>query len=321
MAQALQIAVLDGYTLNPGDLDWQLLESLGTLKVYEHSAPEVLLERAQGQDILVVNKAPITRALMQQLPNLRLITLTATGYNNIDIDAARDLGIRVCNVRGYGSHTVAQHVFALLFSFTNQVWQHHLSVQQGDWSKQSNFCYTLDTLHELQGKVMGIYGLGKIGQSVAQIALAFGMQVLAHHKHPERDARPGVEFVEVKDLFERSDFVTLHAPLSDQNAGFVNESLLNRMKPSAILINTGRGGLIDELDLKAALEGGIIRGAALDVLSVEPPTEDHPLLGLPNCVITPHIAWASQAARQRLIVETKANIEAFMKGETRNQVN
>lgn len=321
MAQALQIAVLDGYTLNPGDLDWQLLESLGALKVYEHSALEVLLERAQGQDILVVNKAPITRALMQQLPNLRLITLTATGYNNIDIEAARDLGIRVCNVRGYGSHTVAQHVFALLFSFTNQVWQHHLSVQRGDWSKQSNFCYTLDTLHELQGKVMGIYGLGKIGQSVAQIALAFGMQVLAHHKHPERDARPGVEFVEVKELFERSDFVTLHAPLSDQNAGFVNESLLNRMKPSAILVNTGRGGLIDELDLKAALEGGIIRGAALDVLSVEPPTEDHPLLGLPNCVITPHIAWASQAARQRLIVETKANIEAFMKGETRNQVN
>lgn len=320
MAQALQIAVLDGYTLNPGDLDWQVLHALGELQVYDHSASDALLKRAKGKAVLVVNKAPITRALMEQLPELKLITLTATGYNNIEVEAAKELGITVCNVRGYGSHTVAQHVFAMIFSFTNQVWQHHESVQNGDWSNQANFCYTLDTLHELQGKTMGIYGLGKIGQSVAQIALAFGMKVLSHHKHPERDARPGVEFVGVNELFEQSDFVTLHAPLSSHNAGFVNSSLLQKMKTSAILINTGRGGLVNEADLRLALEQGTIRGAALDVLSSEPPPQDHPLFGLPNCIITPHIAWASQAARKRLMLETKANIEAFLAGQARNVI-
>ncbi|NRB48530.1 MAG: D-2-hydroxyacid dehydrogenase [Saprospiraceae bacterium] len=320
MAQALQIAILDGFTLNPGDLDWKALDSLGEIQIHDHSASDLLLERAKGKGVLVVNKAPIGRALMEQLTELKLITLTATGYNNIDVEAAKELGITVCNVRGYGSHTVAQHVFALLLSFTNQVWQHHQSVQEGDWSSQDNFCYTLETLYELQGKTMGIYGLGKIGQSVAQIAQAFGMQVLSHHKHPERDARPGVEFVGVEELFMRSDFVTLHAPLSNQNAGFVNSSLLKKMKPSAILINTGRGGLINEADLKTALQEGTIRGAALDVLSSEPPPKDHPLFGLHNCIITPHIAWASQAARKRLISETKANIEAFFAGEARNVV-
>lgn len=320
MAQALQIAVLDGYTLNPGDLDWEALDSLGEVQIHDHSASDLLLERAKGKEVLVVNKAPISKALMEQLPELKLITLTATGYNNIDIEAAEELGITVCNVRGYGSHTVAQHVFALLFSFTNQVWQHHQSVQKGDWSNQANFCYTLETLYELQGKTMGIYGLGKIGQSVAQIALAFGMQVLSHHKHPKRDRRPGVEFVGVGELFKRSDFVTLHAPLSNQNAGFINSTLLEKMKPSAILINTGRGGLINEADLRIALQRGTIRGAALDVLSSEPPPKDHPLFGLPNCIITPHIAWASQAARKRLMIETRANIEAFLAGEARNVV-
>lgn len=320
MTHPLQIAVLDGYTLNPGDLDWQVLSTLGEVDIHDHSSSDLLLERASGKEVLVVNKAPIDRALMEQLPELKLITLTATGYNNIEVAAAKDLGITVCNVRGYGSHTVAQHVFALIFSFTNQVWQHHESVQKGDWSNQANFCYTLDTLYELQGKTMGIYGLGKIGQSVAQIALAFGMQVLSHHKHPERDARPGVEFVGVEELFAKSDFITLHAPLSEQNAGFVNSALLRNMKSSAILINTGRGGLINEADLKQALLAGTIRGAALDVLSSEPPPLDHPLFGLPNCIITPHIAWASQAARHRLMVETKANIEAFFAGQARNVI-
>ncbi|NET34110.1 MAG: D-2-hydroxyacid dehydrogenase [Cyanothece sp. SIO1E1] len=316
----MRIAVLDGYTLNPGDLDWQVLSTLGEVDIHDHSSRDLLLERASGKEVLVVNKAPIGRALMEQLPELKLITLTATGYNNIEVAAAKDLGITVCNVRGYGSHTVAQHVFALIFSFTNQVWQHHESVQKGDWSNQANFCYTLDTLYELQGKTMGIYGLGKIGQSVAQIALAFGMQVLSHHKHPERDARPGVEFVGVEELFAKSDFITLHAPLSEQNAGFVNSALLRSMKSSSILINTGRGGLINEADLKQALLAGTIRGAALDVLSSEPPPLDHPLFGLPNCIITPHIAWASQAARHRLMVETKANIEAFFNGQARNVI-
>ncbi len=320
MPQALQIAVLDGYTLNPGDLDWRVLQVLGDVQVYDHSASNVLLERSVGKEVLIVNKAPVTKALMEQLPDLKLITLTATGYNNIEVDAAKELGITVCNVRGYGSHTVAQHVFALILSFTNQVYQHHLSVQNGDWSNQANFCYTLDTLHELQGKTMGIYGLGKIGQSVAAIALAFGMKVLSHHKHPERDARSGVEFVGVNELFAQSDFVTLHAPLTHENAGFVNASLLQKMKTSAVLINTGRGGLINEADLKLALEQKTIRGAALDVLSSEPPPVDHPLFGLPNCIVTPHIAWASQAARKRLMNETKANIEAFLAGRARNVV-
>lgn len=320
MADAVKIAVLDGFTLNPGDLDWEPLQTLGPIEIYDHSTEEELHERALGQHILIVNKAPISGELMQQLPDLKLITLTATGYNNIEVEAAQELGIRVCNVRGYGSQTVAQHVFALIFSFTNQVWQHHLSVQRGDWWAQPNFCYTLDTLHELPDKTIGIYGLGKIGQSVARIALAFGMKVLAHHKHPERDAMPGVEFVDVPTLFAQSDFVTLHAPLSAENTGLVNTALLESMKTSAILINTGRGGLVNERDLREALATGTIRGAALDVLSQEPPPKDHPLLGLDNCVLTPHIAWASQAARKRLITETKANIQAFLDGKARNVV-
>ncbi len=316
----INIAIIDGFTLNPGDLTWSILEELGNVAIFDHSPPAQVLERAQGKNILVVNKAPISAELMQSLPDLQLITLTATGYNNIDTQAAEARGIRVCNVRGYGSDTVAQHVFAMLFSFTNQVWQHHQSVQAGDWSAQANFCYTLDTLQELSGKTMGIYGFGKIGQSVGRIAKAFNMRVIAHHKHPERDAQAGIAFVDVETLFRESDFVTLHAPLSDSNKEFVNRELLQKMKPSAILVNTGRGGLINESDLKAALETGTIRGAALDVLSVEPPTMDHPLLGVPNCIITPHIAWASQAARQRLMAETKTNILAFVAGEPRNVV-
>lgn len=316
----INISVLDGFTLNPGDLNWSSLEELGNVAIFDHTPPKQLLERARGKNILVVNKAPISAELMQSLPDLQLITLTATGYNNIDTKAAEARGIRVCNIRGYGSDTVAQHVFAMIFSFTNQVWQHHESVQRGDWSAQSNFCYTLDTLQELSGKTMGIYGFGKIGQSVGRIAKAFNMKVLSHHKHPERDAQAGIEFVSVETLFRESDFVTLHAPLSAANQAFVNRDLLQKMKPSAILVNTGRGGLIHELDLKAALEAGTIRGAALDVLSAEPPTMDHPLLGVRNCILTPHIAWASQAARQRLMAETKANILAFVAGAPRNVV-
>lgn len=315
-----QIAVLDGYTLNPGDLSWALIESLGQASIYDYTAPEDLKARAQGKQVLVVNKVSISAKLMRQLPDLKLITLTATGYNNIDIEAAKALNIKVCNIRGYGSATVAQHVFAMMLSFTNQVIRHHESVQQGDWSAQSNFCYTLGTMHELAGKTMGIYGFGKIGQKTGALAQAFGMEVLAHHKHPERDARPGVTFVSVEQLFEASDFISLHAPLSEANTGFVNTKLLRTMKPTAIIINTGRGGLINEADLKEALEQGWIAGAGLDVLSVEPPPKDHPLLGVPNCILTPHNAWASQEARQRLIDETEANILAFLQGEPRNVV-
>ncbi|MEZ5043364.1 MAG: D-2-hydroxyacid dehydrogenase [Saprospiraceae bacterium] len=314
------IAVLDGYTLNPGDLSWAIIEALGQASIYDYTVPEDLKERALGKQVLVVNKAPISGELMRQLPDLKLITLTATGYNNIDIEAAKALNIKVCNIRGYGSATVAQHVFAMILSFTNQVIRHHDSIQKGDWSAQSNFCYTLGTMHELVGKTMGIYGFGKIGQKTGELAKAFGMEVLAHHKHPERDARPGVTFVSVEQLFMQSDFISLHAPLSDANTGFVNKKLLQTMKPTAIIINTGRGGLINEVDLKEALEEGWIAGAGLDVLSVEPPPKDHPLLGVPNCILTPHNAWASQEARQRLIDETEANILAFLQGEPRNVV-
>jgi len=229
--------------------------------------------------------------------------------------------IPVCNVAGYSTTAVAQHVFALLLELTNRVGDHNQDVQTGGWAKNRDFSYTLSPIPELAGKTIGIYGFGRIGQQVARIAQAFGMKVLAKHKHPERDAMPGVEFVDLETLFAQSDVVTLHAPLTEKNAGVVNYDLLASMKATAYLINTARGGLINEPDMRSALEKNVIAGAGLDVLSQEPPSKEHPLIGLSNCVITPHIAWASVEARQKLMDETIKNVEAFLRGEPRNVVN
>ncbi len=316
-----KIVVLDGYTLNPGDLSWQPLKDIGDTIVFEHSTRAETLERAINADIILTNKAVIDADMLEQLPQLRCICVLATGFNNIDTEAASAKNIPVCNVAGYSTTAVAQHVFALLLELTNRVGDHNQDVQTGGWAKNRDFSYTLSPIPELAGKTIGIYGFGRIGQQVARIAQAFGMKALAKHKHPERDAMPGVEFVDMKTLFAQSDVVTLHAPLTEKNAGVVNYDLLASMKSTAYLINTARGGLINEPDLRSALEKNVIAGAGLDVLSQEPPSKEHPLIGLSNCVITPHIAWASVEARQKLMDETVKNVEAFLRGEPRNVVN
>lgn len=315
-----RIVVLDGQTLNPGDLSWNKLKALGYTIIYNHTSPDAIIQRSDSADIILVNKVVLDQTVLQQLPQLKCICVTATGYNNIDLETAKNQGIVVCNAVGYSTESVAQHVLAMIMYFTNQIGQHHASVLIGQWEASRDFTYQLNTLSELAGKTIGIYGFGRIGRQVAKLAHAFDMQVLATHKHPERDAQPGVEFVSLEQLFAASDFVTLHAPLTNKNKGIVNEALLKQMKPTSYLINTGRGPLINELDLKNALENNVLAGAALDVLSAEPPSQGNPLIGAPNCVITPHIAWATLESRQRLMDIVVENVRSFLVGKPKNVV-
>lgn len=314
------IVVLDGYTLNPGDLSWMKLRALGNTRIHDRTRPEEVVDRAKNAQIILANKQKLSRKTLQALPELKCISVTATGYNNIDVEAAKELGIRVCNVSGYGTTAVAQHVFALMLHFLNQVAAHHQDVLAGGWSAKEDFAYTLSPITELEGKTLGIYGFGQIGQQVGRLGHAFGMEVISKHKHPERDAKSWVKFVDLEELFRESDFLTLHAPLTADNEGLVNRKRLKLMKPSAYLINTGRGGLVNEADLKVALENEELAGAGLDVISQEPPPTDHLLFGVKNCVITPHNAWASREARQRLMDQTVDNVAAFLKGVPVNVV-
>ncbi len=315
------IVVLDGYTLNPGDLSWNKLKALGHTVVFDHSPAESICERAKDAEIVLANKVKFDDSVLSSLPKLRFISITATGFNNIDVDASRSRNIAVSNVVGYAAESVAQHVFAMMLEFTNNVARHHRSVVDGQWAKCPDFSYTLSPISELSSKTIGIYGLGRIGKKVADIASGFGMRILATHKHPERDRRPDVQFVELDQLFAESDFLTLHAPLSDHNAKMINRSSLQSMKPTAFLINTGRGGLIDEEALLEALQKKHIAGAALDVLGQEPPPVGHPLIGLENCLVTPHQAWASRESRQRLMDATVENVRCFIDGSLINIVN
>jgi len=317
----MQITALDAQSLNPGDLSWAPLEKLGQLTVYPYTPADQLRARARSADILLVNKFVLGAEALEQLPQLQCICVMATGYNNIDLRAASERGIPVCNAVGYSTDAVAQHVFALLLALSNRVYEHHISVQAGEWRRSRDFSYTLGIIPELAGKAFGIYGFGRIGQRVAELAQVFGMRVLATHKHPERDARPGLRFVDLPTLFAQSDVVSLHAPLSEDNREVVNASLLKRMKPTAYLINTGRGGLVDEQALLEALQEGQLAGAGLDVLSLEPPIDGNVLMAAPNCLITPHMAWATQASRQRLLDITVENVRGFLMGEMQNQVN
>ncbi len=316
----MNIVVLDGGVVNPGDLTWEPISRHGELKVFKHTTDQELISRSSDAEILLTNKRVISKDVLQALPKLRLICLLATGYNNVDVKAAKDLGITVCNAVGYGSTAVAQHVFALILAATNFVSEHSAEVNEGQWTKQNVWSYSTSPLIELAGKTIGIYGFGKIGNKVADIAMSFGMKVLSTHKHPTRDARQGVRFVDIQSLCAESDFITLHAPLTGSNEGIINKELLSLMKPSAFLVNTGRGGLINELDLKYALENEVIRGAGIDVLSAEPPPSTHPLIGVKNCIITPHNAWAAKNARQRLLEIVGNNIESFLNGKPINIV-
>jgi glycerate dehydrogenase len=315
------IVVLDGYALNPGDLDWQPLEALGNVTIYERTSEAAVAARAKDAAIILTNKAIVSAVTIAQLPKLEYIGVMATGYNVVDIKAATDRKIKVTNVPAYGTAAVAQLTFALILELYNHVGLHADSVRVGEWSRGADFSYWKTPLHELEGKVLGIVGLGQIGQAVARIAMAFGMRVIAHHKHPERDKMDGVTFVDLATCFAASDIISLHCPLNEQNRGFVNEALLNTMKPGAFLINTSRGPLINEQDLADALNKERIAGAGLDVLSTEPPAEDHPLIHARNCIITPHIAWAAQEARRRLLNTVIENLRAFLSGMPRNVLN
>ncbi|MFT3750985.1 MAG: D-2-hydroxyacid dehydrogenase [Agriterribacter sp.] len=317
----MNIVILDGYTLNPGDLDWSPLEKIGTLKVYERTAVDDVVERALDAEIVLTNKTKITGDAIKALPGLKYIGELATGFDNVDIKAAAERNIPVCNVPGYSTSSVAQLTMALILELVYKTGKRSEEVHAGAWVKSKDFCFGHVGLFELQGKTLGLIGLGQIGSAVAKIAMAFGMRVIASVRNPAKYNIEGVEFVSREDCFRRSDFISLHCPLTDDTRQMVNASLINTMKPSACIINTARGALINEKDLTDALNNKRIAGAALDVLSTEPPSADNPMFNAANCIITPHIAWATKEARTRLLHESIKNIEAFLKGEERNVVN
>ena len=320
-----RIVVLDGFTLNPGDLSWAPLAALGRLTVFERSTPREVLSRASGAEMLITNKAVIDRAAIEALPELRYIGVTATGTNIVDRDAARARGVVVSNVPSYGADSVAEHTLSLMLEGVKHLSRHLAAVRAGGWSEQPDFSFTLAPVSLLAGKTLGLVGLGAIGKRVAELALAFRMKVLAARREGAgRDAAssntPGVERVSLDELLERADIVSLHCPLTKETEGFMDARRLALMKPTALLINTSRGGLIDEPALAEALERRQLAGAYLDVLSVEPPPARHPLLGAPSCWITPHMAWASVEARRRLLEVSIANVCAFLAGHPVNVV-
>jgi len=317
----MKIVVLDGYTLNPGDLSWDELKSLGDCTIYDRTPPEEVVARAQDAQIVLTNKAVLDRDAIGRLPNLQYIGVIATGYNIVDVDAASEREIPVTNVPIYGTHSVAQMVFALLLELTQRVGHHARTVREGRWSSSEDFCYWDYPLVELHGLTMGIVGFGRIGRAVSVIARGFGMKVLIYDVYVVRPEVADVEFVDLDTLFTRSDVVTLHCPLTPETEGLVDAERLAQMKPSAFLINTSRGAVVNERDLAEALEAGGIAGAGLDVLAVEPPDPGSPLLSAPNCLVTPHIAWATRSARARLMTAVVQNVRAFLGGSPQNVVN
>lgn len=314
----MKITVLDGFAENPGDLSWEWLGEYGDYTVYDRTPAELIEERVQGCDIVITNKTPLRRDLLKTLDNLKYIGLLSTGYNIVDWDYCKEAGIPVCNIPSYSTAAVAQLTFALILEHTNAVAVHSNSVHGGEWSACKDFCYWKTPLTELQNKTLGIIGFGSIGKAVAKIALAFGMNVVASTNHPA--PFEGVEFTDKDSLLAKSDFVSLHCPLTDRTEGMVNAEFLAKMKPSAMLINTSRGQVVNEADLAAALKNGTVAAAGLDVLSVEPPKADNPLFGLKNCYITPHIAWAGYETRVRLMEICKENLRAFSQGKPQNVV-
>jgi len=316
----MQIVVLDGYTLNPGDLSWQDLEALGPCSVHDRTPADLVVSRAREAEIVLTNKTVLSAAVIADLARLKYITVLATGYNVVDVAAARQRKIPVSNVPAYGTESVAQMVFAHLLHLTQHIAEHAQTVGAGRWSANPDFCYWDYPLVELSGLTLGIVGLGRIGRATAKLACAFGMKVIYHDIREDVSAAEA-RAVDLDTLFRESDVVTLHCPLTEENRGMVNAQRLNLMKPGAFLINTSRGPLADERALAEALNSGRIAGAGLDVLSDEPPGADNPLLHARNCTITPHIAWATRAARERLLQTTVDNVAAFLKGTPQNVVN
>jgi glycerate dehydrogenase len=318
----MNLVVLDGHTLNPGDNPWDDLARLGDLTVYDRTSRDQIAARARAAEIVLTNKTVLDAGTIGQLPRLRFVAVLATGYDVVDVAAARARGVTVSNVPEYGTDSVAQHVFALLLELCGHVAMHDAAVHAGEWTRSPDFCFWKMPLVELAGLTIGIVGYGRIGRRVAEISHAFGMQVLATGGS-RRDLSPDQRssWVSTVELFATADVVSLHCPVTSDNRQFVDRELLAHMKPSAFLINTARGGLVNEGDLAAALNGGKLAGAAVDVVSVEPIRADSPLLSARNCIVTPHIAWASLAARRRLMAATVRNVAAFLAGRPINVVS
>lgn len=316
----MRIVVLDGYTLNPGDLSWDALNEFGEITVHDRTPPDLVLERSKAAGALLTNKTVLDGEIIRSLPDLKYIGVLATGINVVDLQAARECSVTVTNVPVYGTRSVAQMTFALLLELAHHVGEHSRSVRDGQWSSSVDFSFWNYSLIELDGMIMGVVGFGDIGQAVAKIARAFGMEVLVNTRRPDPAVFPEIRFVDLEKLFARSDVVSIHCPLTPETENLVNLSRLGLMKKSAFLINTSRGPIVDEAALAESLNEGRVAGAALDVLSTEPPGEDNSLLSAKNCIITPHIAWATQAARGRLMDTVVENLRAFMDGRVRNVV-
>lgn len=303
----MKIVIFDGHTINPGDLSWDALEQIGDVTVYDATPPELALERLGDAEVLMTSKCPVTKEFMAQCPNLKYIGSTATGYNNIDVEGAKELGIAVTYIPAYSTDAVAQHTIALILELCNHVALHDTSVKSGEWSSCKYFCYWKEPITLLSGRSLGIIGYGQIGKKVGEIAAALGMDIHVYSKDPEAALK--------------SDFLTLHCPLTKENTAFVNKDFIAQMKPGAVLINTARGALIDENALSDALKSGYLKAAALDVLAQEPPAADNPLLHLENCIITPHMAWAPKEMRAVIGQTLADNLNSFLSGGTLNRVD
>lgn len=302
----MKIAILDGYSINPGDLSWNSLKSFAEIVCYDRTSENQLPARMSGMDGIFVSKCKITREIMHGCPNLKFIGVTATGYDNIDLEAAEEKGISVFNTPAYSTEAVAQHTFAFILELFNHVGEYSSSVNSGDWQKSIDFCYTISPLSLLEGKSLGIVGYGRIGKKVAEIGKAFGMKINIYSEDIEATVK--------------SDIVSLHCPLTKENYGLINKEFISKMKDGAIIINTARGGLVNSEDLARALVSGKLSGAGIDVLEDEPPIHSNPLIGLKNCLVTPHIAWMPIEARAKVIQICRDNLESFLKGEKTNRI-
>lgn len=318
----MKIVILDGFAVNPGDMTWDGIASLGELTVYERTAKNKVMERISGAEIVFTNKTAITREIMESCPDLKYIGIFATGYNVVDIQAATDLGIIVTNVPAYSTAAVTQHMFALMLELFNHVGLHAQAVREGMWAQSSEFCFWLEPLTEIAEKTLTIIGFGSIGQSVARVALAFGMKVLAVARRPENaPVLKGVELVSLDEGLSRGDVITIHCPLTEQTRGLIDKDAIAKMKDGAVVINTARGPITVDADIRAALDSGKLSGYAADVASNEPMRPDNPLIDAPNCIITPHIAWAPLETRERLMSIAVSNLQSFLDGTPVNVVN
>ena len=318
----MNIVILDGYTLNPGDLSWEGLKKLGDLTIHDRTAPADVVSRSGDADIVFTNKTPVDAAALEQLPKLKYIGVLATGYNIVDVDAAKKRGIIVANVPGYGTSSVVQMTFALLLELTLHVQRHSDSVREGKWSRSADFCFWDFPLIELAGKTIGIIGLGHIGGKVADVATAFDMKVIGNSRtRTDQSHRKNFRWAEIPDLLQTSDVVSIHCPLFPETRGLINKENLALMKKTAFLLNTSRGPIVVEEDLADALNKEVIAGAGIDVLSTEPPPAGNPLFAAKNCIITPHISWATKEARARMMDIVVANLDAFLAGKPVNIVN